>query len=260
MTPLLISAFIVFILVTLTFALALAWRDNRALEVAYGLIFIAVALITFFLFSERALIQAVVTVLVIFWGIRLSARVFLRNRLQPEDRRYAAWREEWKAKGRFYFVFRTYFQVFLLQGLIGWLVSLPIILVNASPAPYWNLFATIGVIIWCIGFVLESVADYQLDRFKRNPENKGRVMTRGLFRFSRRPNYFGEALMWWGLAVVALSNPFAWIAILSPAIITYIVVTVTGPITEKVWEENEEYQDYKKRTSYFVPWFPKDSV
>lgn len=257
MDPLVLSALWVWLFVTVVFVIAVLRKDNSVMDIFYGLVFVDVALTSFLFLSERGVVAALVTVLVVVWGIRLSGRIFLKNKGKGEDRRYATWREEWMRRGRVYFFVRSYLQVFLLQGLVIWVVSLPIVLVNTASAVPLNGFVWAGLTLWGIGFLFESITDFQLDQFLRNPVNRGRIMTEGLFAFSRRPNYFGESLMWWGIATIAFALPEHWIAYASPALITYIVVAVTGPITEKLWEGNAEYAAYKKRTSYFIPWFPK---
>lgn len=257
MDPLALSALWIFLFVTVVFCIALLRHDNSVMDVFYGLIFVDVALTSFLFLSDRSAVPALVTLLTVVWGVRLSARIFLKNRGKGEDRRYSAWRDEWMRRGRLYFTLRSYFQVFLLQGLVIWVVSMPTVLVNSANALPFNVLVWAGLTLWIVGFLFEAIADFQLDQFLRNPENRGRIMTRGLFKFSRRPNYFGESLMWWGIATIAFAEPLHWIAYVSPALITYVVVAVTGPITEKLWEGNAEYDTYKKTTSYFIPWFPK---
>jgi steroid 5-alpha reductase family enzyme len=116
----------------------------------------------------------------------------------------------------------------------------------------------IGFLVWCVGFFFEAVGDAQLARFKRDPGNRGKIMDRGLWRYSRHPNYFGEALMWWGIFLVALEVPYGWTTVVSPALITFLLVRVTGiPMLEKKYAGNAKFQAYALRTSAFVPWFPK---
>lgn len=257
MEPLLVSTGLIFVSVTLVFFASLFIRSNSIIDVAYGLIFILVAVATFGLYSSTLPVQALVTILVIIWGVRLSARIYIKNKGRGEDHRYAQWRDAWLKKGKFYFWARSYFQVYLLQGIVIWIVSLPVVLINSDTGMVWNLFVSLGVFVWLLGFLCEVVADWQLDRFLQNPDNHGRVMQQGLFAYSRRPNYFGESLMWWGIALIAFSNPVYWVVFLSPAVITYILVAITGPITEHIWVESEEYKRYTERVSYFIPWVPR---
>jgi steroid 5-alpha reductase family enzyme len=119
-------------------------------------------------------------------------------------------------------------------------------------------FIAIGLLVWVIGFVFESVGDSQLKRFIKNPENKGKIMDKGLWRYTRHPNYFGESVMWWGLAIMAISVQYGYIGFLSPIIITYLLLFISGvPLLEKAFKDNMEFQKYAARTSIFIPWFPK---
>lgn len=259
MDPLVLSALWIFLFVHVVFIIALLRKDNSVIDIFYGLIAADVALTSYLFLSEKHILATVATLCALAWGVRLSVRIFLKNKGKGEDARYARWRREWMKIGKWYFYVRSYVQVFLLQGFVLFVVSLPLVLINTTPTLSWSPFAAVGFSLWVIGFLFESIADFQLDQFIRNPENKGRVMRYGLFRFSRRPNYFGESLMWWGLATVAFSVPINWIAYLSPMLITYIMLAVTGPITESLWAGNREYEEYKRTTSYFIPWFPRYS-
>jgi steroid 5-alpha reductase family enzyme len=116
----------------------------------------------------------------------------------------------------------------------------------------------IGLIIWLLGFVFESVGDHQLSKFKRKEENKGKIMTQGLWKYTRHPNYFGEVVMWWGIFLMALSVKNGWTAVVSPLLITFLLLKVSGiTMLERKYAGNEEFQEYAKRTNAFFPWFPK---
>ncbi|MBP1661714.1 MAG: hypothetical protein H6P95_2906 [Candidatus Aminicenantes bacterium] len=189
-------------------------------------------------------------------GLRLSVHVGLRNRGRGEDFRYARWRKEW---GRA-FVLRTYFQVFLLQGSFLILTAMPVILINRSRSGRIGSFAAAGAGIWFIGFLFESVGDAQLRQFKRDPARRGRIMTGGLWRYTRHPNYFGESLMWWGLAVLGLSVPGGWAGVVSPLVMTLLLTKVSGiPLLERKYRGNAEFEAYARRTSAFIPLPPKTS-
>ncbi len=120
-----------------------------------------------------------------------------------------------------------------------------------------GFFDLLGVLLWILGFCFEFVADWQLDRFIKNPDNRGKIMDQGLWRYSRHPNYFGEVTMWWGIYILALSVPWGWLSIIGPLTISYIILFVSGvPMTERFMEDNPAFADYKRRTSAFIPWFP----
>ncbi len=190
------------------------------------------------------------------WGVRLCVHLSIRNWGKGEDPRYGKWRA---ASGeRFWIV--SLFKVFWLQALFQWVISLVVQVPLASPGPApLTLLDGLGAAVWLVGFVFESVADWQLFRFKADPQNRGRVMDRGLWRYSRHPNYFGESLIWWGLFLIALGVPGAWWTVASPVIITLVLLTMTGvPLTESTTAERRPgYRDYMRRTPMFIPWFPR---
>ena len=248
------AALAVFCYMSILFVIAMFKRDNSIADIGWGLGFVIVALLTFFLEQGFTARHILVTVLVVIWGIRLSTHIYLRNRGKGEDPRYAAWRKKW---GK-WVVVRSYFQVFMLQGLLLLFIAYAIILVNSSSQAGLSILDICGLAIWIIGFLFESIGDLQLKRFISDEKNRGRILTTGLWRYTRHPNYFGEATMWWGIFLIALSVPYGWTAIISPAVITFLLLRVSGVILlEKEFTDNEEFKEYKRRTSAFIPWFPK---
>jgi len=146
----------------------------------------------------------------------------------------------------------------MLQGLFLLLISTPALLVvgQRQPPPRWLDLA--GALVWLAGFLFESVGDRQLAAFRSKPENRGRLIASGLWRYSRHPNYFGEALQWWGIAGIALSAPHGWLGLIGPTVITWLLLFVSGvPLLEKKYAGRPDWEEYKKRTSVFVPWPPK---
>lgn len=252
------AGILVLLYVTAVFVGALIKKDNSIMDINYGLVFLFVTLILFLSYSASEVLPTVVLALIVLWALRLSIRIYLKNKGKPEDARYRAWRELWQQKGMVYFVLRSYFQIYLLQGTIILIVLSPVLVALTYGSGEATLNVYMGILIWIVGFIWESVADRQLDRFIKNPENKGKIMTEGLFRYSRRPNYFGESLMWWGLWIMVLHLPYGFLAVMSPFAITYIVTRITGPMLEKQFlaRFGEQYNSYMKETSYFLP-FPK---
>lgn len=235
---------------TALFAVALRRKDNSVADIGWGIGFLVVWAVTFLLEPGGTPLQLLAGGLVSVWGLRLSAHVFLRNRGRGEDFRYAQWRRRW---GRT-FILRSYLQVFLLQGIFLGLIATPVVLINRAPSAAIGGPAVAGGVIWLAGFVFEAVGDGQLKRFRREPANRGRIMTRGLWRLSRHPNYFGESLMWWGLAVLGLSVPGGWIGLVSPLVLTFLLTKVSGiPLLEKKYRGNPEFEEYARRTNAFVP-------
>lgn len=157
-----------------------------------------------------------------------------------------------------YFFFRSLGQIYLLQGAVVLGVLTPVLVAFSQPQSPLLWFNWAGVILWLIGFFFETIGDFQLDRFVKKSENQGKLMMSGLWRFTRHPNYFGEATMWWGIWLIIVGMPLTQLALLSPFIITTLLLKVSGiPMLEAKWEGRPDWEEYKKKTSAFFPWFPK---
>jgi steroid 5-alpha reductase family enzyme len=246
----------VFLYMTTVFLLALKKKDNSIVDIAWGLGFIGVAILTLFLSEGLTARQLIISVLIFIWGVRLALHIAIRKRGKGEDFRYAKWRRDWGG----WFVLRSYFQIFMLQGVFLFIISLPIMLVNISSRLDLTGMDFLGVSVWLIGFFFEAVGDYQLKQFKQKVENKGKIITTGLWRYTRHPNYFGEVVMWWGIFLVALSVENGWIAILSPLTISFLLLRVSGvTMLEKKYKGHPEFEAYAARTNAFFPWIPKGS-
>lgn len=237
-------------------------QDNSVMDIAYGPAFFTSTLGAAYLTNTSGLLLAAVIGGIGIWSIRLSTRIFKKNFGKPEDARYAKWREQWMKKGRAYFLIRSYLQVNVLQVIIILFVATPAIIAMSYPTEYSHTFLLIGSLVFLFGFLYETIADWQLDQFiaaKKAGTAKADLMKKGLFKYSRRPNYFGETLVWWGLAIMVLPLPFGYLALISPLLITYIVTMVTGPMLEDIFLKKypEAYQQYIDTTSYIIPWFPK---
>jgi steroid 5-alpha reductase family enzyme len=235
--------------------LSIMYRNVTIVDSLWGLGFILIAWMTYSMSDGYGSRKILLAILVTLWGLRLSAYLSWRNWGKGEDPRYGGWRK--KSGGRFWLV--SLIKVFILQALFLWVISLVVQIGQMAPAPdRLSWLDGFGAIVWLIGFTFESLGDWQLAQFKSNPANKGRVMDRGLWAYSRHPNYFGEFLVWWGIFLITLSTPNGWWTILSPLIVTAVLIKMTGiPLTEKALVENRPgYNDYIKRTSAFVPWRP----
>ncbi|HNX36815.1 MAG TPA: DUF1295 domain-containing protein [Candidatus Cloacimonadota bacterium] len=244
----------VFIYMNLLFLLAVALKKNDIVDIAWGLGFILIAIVSFILQPINAPRMLLQSALVLIWGVRLALYIFIRNRGKSEDFRYAKWRRDW---GR-YWILRSYIQVFLLQGFFMLTIAYPLFSFDPALSPGLNWLDYLGLLIWLTGFFFEAVGDQQMRSFKQNPANKGKIMNQGLWRYTRHPNYFGESTMWWGLFLIALSNPHGWLAVFSPTIITFLLVRVSGvPLLEKKYADNPEYREYIRQTSSFIPRVPR---
>ena len=223
-------------------------------DIAWGLGFIFLILVGQFsapAFSIRILL---VQLMVVVWGLRLAAYIWLRNRGREEDPRYRKWRQDWGSRAPL----RAYFQIFLLQGLLAVIILSPATYLLAQKGPDLNWLDVLGAVVWLGGILFESIGDLQLSRFKRKPENRGRFITSGLWAYSRHPNYFGEVMLWWGLWLIVCSVPGGWMTVWGPVTITVLILFVSGiPLLEKKYEKNDEYEAYRQRTSAFIPLPPK---
>lgn len=248
----------IFIYMTVLYGVSMKLKNASIVDIGWGLGFILVSFVVMFINVSFVPRSFLVMALVALWGFRLAGHVFLRNRGKSEDWRYAAWRKDWGKS----FWWRSYVQVFFLQGVLMLLVSIPVLFVHyASREEGLTWFDITGAIVWFVGFAFETIADYQLAEFKAKPVNKGRIMKSGLWAYSRHPNYFGEVLGWWGVFLIVLALPGALFTIIGPALITYLIIFVSGvPLLEKKYKGNKEFEMYKQSTSILFPWFPKKTM
>src|SRR6185503_9955024 len=235
--------------------LSLIKKDASIVDGFWGLGFVAIAVSCYLAADGYHSRKILITTLTAVWGIRLAIHIFWRNFGKGEDFRYRAMRKRFGKR----FPIISLFTVFGLQGVLMWIVSLPIQVAEISPQPSSLTWLDgLGAILWLIGFLFESIGDLQLTLFRVNPSNKGKVMDRGLWRYTRHPNYFGDALMWWGLFVIALATPGGWWTAIGPLIMTGLLMKVSGvALLEKTLTKTKpEYASYIQRTNAFFPWLP----
>lgn len=245
---------LIFIYMTIFFTIAQIKKNNSIVDVGWGLGFVLIAAYTLFKGGNYTPRSLTVSILVFIWGMRLFYHILKRNLGKPEDFRYAAWRKEW---GK-WLVPRAFLQVFMLQGFLMLIIAYPIIMTNSTESGNLGIFEIIGLIVWIVGFIFEALGDKQLKDFIFNKKNKGKIMKEGLWKYTRHPNYFGEATMWWGIFIMSILSEGGIIGIISPMVITFLLLFVSGvPMLEKHYKDNKEFQDYAKVTSKFFPWFPK---
>lgn len=240
---------VIALFMTVVFILALIRKDNSIVDVAWGIGFIIIAVYTIIQSGEVDLRKMIVSLLVLLWGLRLSFHIMVRNAGKGEDFRYKAWRNSWK-----YFTLRSFFQIFMLQGLLMLIISTPVWFINSFNGGPLGLWDSFGLLVFGAGFLFEVVADYQLAEFKKNPENQGKIINSGLWSISRHPNYFGESLVWLGISFYAMSFPYGWCALISPVVITLLLRFVSGvPLLEKKYKNHPDWADYQAKTAAFVP-------
>ena len=248
------SALAVFVYVFVLYVLALVRRDYSVIDRGWGPGILIAALAVIMMRPDVQLRQFVATLLVATWAFRLGAHVVLRSWGKGEDKRYAHLRGRWGEYGWF----AAFFQVFVLQGLLMLVVALPLIIIDQYPGRPFGWLDFVGVAVWLFGFIWESTADHQLARFKQSPANAGRIMTSGLWRYSRHPNYFGEMVQWWGLWLMALSVPLGWLTVFGPLTVTFLLFKVSGvPMLEAVQRQNSEYREYARKTPTMFPRRPR---
>ncbi len=256
----LVNAGVLFLFFVIFFIIAQIKKNNGLADMAWGLGFVVVAITSLIYSNSYTLSALVVTILVMLWGFRLFFFIGLRNWNKPEDFRYVDMRKKWKTN----IPLKAFFKVFVLQGVLLYIISLPIQLVNLNAVPFTNnqsyLVLILGVMLWLIGFYFEAVGDAQMKAFKKDPNNKGKIMQFGLWKYTRHPNYFGETLMWWAVWVVSISGfvLINLVGIIGPITITYLLLFVSGvPLLEKKYMDNPLFQEYAKKTSVFIPLPPK---
>lgn len=250
---------IIFLVVYFTcfYLLGVLKKNASIVDIGWGLGFV---LLAWFHFIQGSLNQSlhlatvVTTLLVSVWGLRLAYHIFKRNHKKPEDFRYAAFRKDW---GKTYYL-RSYFQLFLFQGVVMFFVSLGFLYIGISEGNQITWLFILGILIWCLGFFFEAVGDHQLKMHIKNPANRGTLIQVGLWKYTRHPNYFGEATMWWGIFLIGLSVQAPLFIIISPLVITFMVRFVSGvPMLEKNLKKYPGFEEYTRKTNIFFPWFPK---
>lgn len=255
-TTALIGLGIILTVSTLVWVLSLRLQDASVADVCWGLGFVLLVWVYCLLSPALTPRSWLVATLITLWGARLSWHIFRRDQGKGEDPRYQAMRAA--HGGAFWW--RSLFVVFWLQGAILWFVALPLLVAvrAAQPAALTPVDA-VGGLLFAIGFGFEVVGDRQLRRFKADRANHGQVLDSGLWRYTRHPNYFGDAVLWWGLYAIASASPGGWLTALSPALMTFLLVRVSGVtlLEQSLTTSKPGYRSYIARTPAFVPWFPR---
>ncbi len=241
------------------FVVAQIKKNNGLIDIAWGMSFVVTAVSSLIMSGTANLTKMIMLGVIALWGMRLSIYLFIRNWNKQEDFRYKAMREKWKTN----LMQKAFLKVFLTQSIFSYVISLPVIFTNLYSTVLTEFIEYIliglGLLVFLIGFIFEVLADGQLAHFKKNTNNKSKILKSGVWRLSRHPNYFGEATIWWGIGIISISSlvPIAFVGLISPIIITLLLRFVTGvPLLEKKYAGNLEFEAYKKTTPIFIP-FPK---
>lgn len=252
---LLYSAIAIAVVMVTTWIVSVVVKNASIVDIVWGLGFVVVAWVLAFAIDGDGGRQTLLVILVSVWGLRLSGYLFRRNHGKGEDWRYVAMRKRWGSR----FPLISLVTVFGLQGVIMWLVSLPVQIGNGDSTPGVGPLAVIGIAVWGVGILFEAVGDAQLAKFKANPDNAGKVMDQGLWSLTRHPNYFGDSLVWWGIAIVSAESGTGVIGFIGPVVMTFFLMKVSGvPMLERSMAKRKPgYADYMRRTSAFFPRPPK---
>ena len=242
---------IIFIYAATWFSISVVIKRNDIADIAWGLGYCMLCIYLFFTQPHQP-ISLLLYVLVMLWGLRLSFHIYLRNRNKAEDFRYREWREAWGKK----FYWRSFLQIYLLQGFFLLIIFSPVAWASVSPPTELTLVSYLGTIFWVFGFGYQMIADYQLSVFVRQRRNKNEVMQTGLWKFSRHPNYFGEIVMWWSVFIIIQPLKLSFLFVLSPLTISILLIFVSGvPMLERKYKGNSLYEAYGKITPAVVPKF-----
>jgi steroid 5-alpha reductase family enzyme len=246
---------VILLAVTLVWLLSLVKRDVSIVDIFWGLGFVTLSWFYRALGPDVTSRHWLLLTLVTIWGFRLALYLLWRNWGHDEDPRYQSMR----AHRGDNFWWMSLFTIFFLQGILIWLIATPLFVIQHSAGPpLWTWTDVLGLLFWSIGFFFETVGDWQLARFKADPANRGRVMNTGLWAYTRHPNYFGDAMVWWGYFLLALAVPGSLWTILSPVLMTILLLKVSGValLEQTITERRPDYRDYITRTNAFLPWFP----
>ncbi|MGE0019506.1 MAG: DUF1295 domain-containing protein [Draconibacterium sp.] len=247
--------FLIVVFFTIVWGISVMLKNASIVDIFWGAGFVLVGVFYFIVTPDYSTRKILAVLLVTIWGLRLSIHIMARNMGKPEDYRYQEFRRHYGEKRYWWF---SYFQVFLLQGFLLWLISAPLLAISFYTEKPFGVIDFIALLVWIIGLVFEAGGDWQLALFKANPANKGKLLTTGFWKYTRHPNYFGDAAVWWGFAVLSIASGCS-LPVLSSVLMTWLIVKVSGvSLLERTMKNTKPgFEDYIKKTNSFLPWFPK---
>jgi steroid 5-alpha reductase family enzyme len=253
-----IQAFLVImILMTSLWVISIIIKNVSVVDLFWGFGFVMTTGFYFLKTDGFETRKFILLILVSIWGLRLSVYLALRNIGKGEDFRYKQFRKNY-GENSYWWI--SFFQTFLLQGILMWLISAPLLGAQYySSGNSLNILDYFGIVFWIIGLSFEAGGDYQLARFKAHPSNKGKVLNTGFWKYTRHPNYFGDSSVWWGYGLICIASG-SYLAVLGSFLMTALIIKVSGValLEKSLKEKKPEYKEYIKKTSAFVPWFPKE--
>jgi len=247
---------LIMIMMTILWIISVIIKNVSIVDLFWGLGFVLTAGFYFLNTNGSETRKVILIILVAIWGLRLSVYLALRNIGKGEDFRYKQFRQNYGEK-RYWWI--SFFQTFLLQGVLMWLISAPLLgaqYYSSNNSP--GIIDYAGIILWITGFCFEAGGDFQLARFKADPANKGKVMDKGFWRYTRHPNYFGDSAVWWGYGLLCLAAG-SYLPVIGSILMTALIVKVSGVVLleKSLKEQKPQYKEYIEKTSPFLPWFPK---
>ena len=249
------SLFLILSMVSILWIISVALKNVSIVDLFWGAGFVVIN--TFYFFNtDTTPAKIVLLVLVAIWGLRLSIYLAWRNIGKGEDFRYREFRRQYGEKNYWWI---SFFQTFLLQGILMWVISLPLLGINLnSISPNLEVLDFVGIFVWLIGFVFEAGGDFQLARFRKDITNKGKVLDTGFWHYTRHPNYFGDSAVWWGYGLLCVSTGSYWY-VTGSVLMTLLIIKVSGValLEKSLKEAKPQYHDYIRKTSSFIPWFPQ---
>lgn len=248
---------VIMIMMSFLWIISVIIKNASIVDIFWGFGFVVTTIFYFLKTGDVSTRKLIIVTIVIIWGLRLSIYIAWRNRKKGEDFRYRNFRKNY-GENRYWWI--SFFQVFLLQGILMWLISAPLL-----GAQYYNHDSSLnildytGIALWIIGFFFEAGGDYQLAVFKSDPLNKGKILNKGFWRYTRHPNYFGDSAVWWGYGLICLSAG-SYIPVLGSILMTVLIIKVSGValLEESLREKKPQYKEYIEKTSTFLPWLPKN--
>lgn len=250
------AGLLILTMMTILWLVSVFIKNVSIVDLFWGMGFVLANAWYFFMSGELYPRKIILFSLVTIWGLRLSIYLAWRNIGKGEDYRYQEFRRTY-GENRYWWV--SYFQTFLLQGALMWIISMPLLGANFQTQSFeLNVFDYLALAIWVIGFMFEAGGDYQLARFKANGSNKGKVLNKGFWRYTRHPNYFGDSAVWWAYGLFCIAAGNYWMVIGS-VIMTLLIIKVSGValLEKSLKDKKPDYQEYTRKTNSFFPWFPK---
>ncbi|MCT4601455.1 MAG: DUF1295 domain-containing protein [Marinifilum sp.] len=250
------ASILIIVLVTLLWMYSVYIKNASIVDIFWGFGFVVIGTYLFFTTDSLSLRQIILFALVSIWGLRLTIHLFIRNAGKPEDFRYQKFRKDYGEHRYWWF---SYFQVFLLQGVLMLMVASPLFGVYiAEENTSLNVFDFVAMALWIVGISFEAGGDYQLTKFKKHRKSKEEVLSTGFWKYTRHPNYFGDAMVWWSYAFFAIAAQQYWY-IAGSLFMTYLIIKISGVamLERSLATDKPQYKEYIEKTNAFFPWFPK---